>query len=63
MDSMFNGAAAFNQDLQSWAGPLASGTCTDFATGATAWLGQYGGSITGKTPPLSTSMIAAGCGA
>ena len=37
-------------------------SCTFFATGATAWLTTYGGSIVNKTPPLSASMITAGCG-
>jgi surface protein len=60
MRYMFLGAAAFNQDLSSWvAGSLQA--CSDFATDATAWLGAYSGSIAGKTPPLSTPMIAAGC--
>ena len=64
MANMFNGATAFNQDLQAWTVP-AGMTCTDFATGATAWLAAYppgtGGSIA-TTPPLSASMLAAGCG-
>ena len=54
-------ATAFNQDLQTWVVPGGM-SCTNFATGATAWLGQYDGSIATKTPPLSASMIAANCG-
>ena len=61
MTRMFYDATAFNQDLQTWVVPGGM-SCTNFATGATAWLGQYSGSIAGKTPPLSASMIAAGCG-
>ena len=61
MSYMFSDATAFNQDLQTWVVPGGM-SCTSFATGATAWLGQYSGSIASKTPPLSASMIAAGCG-
>jgi len=57
-------ATAFNQDLSSWTVPVGM-SCTNFAAGATAWLAAYppgtGGSIA-STPPLSVSMIAAGCG-
>ncbi len=57
-------ATAFNQNLQTWTVP-AGMECTDFATGATAWLDAYppgvGGTIA-STPPLSQSMIDAGCG-
>jgi hypothetical protein len=61
MRNMFYGAAAFNQDLSSWnAHPLLS--CISFAENATAWLAAYDGSIAGKTPPLSASLISAGCG-
>ena len=61
MSSMFDGATAFDQDLQTWAVPGGM-SCTYFANGATAWLGQYSGSIASKTPPLSASMVTAGCG-
>jgi hypothetical protein len=61
MANMFNGATAFNQDLQAWT-VTAGMTCTDFATGATAWLAAYGGASIATTPPLSASMLAAGCG-
>jgi hypothetical protein len=60
MDSMFNGATAFNQNLSSWnAAEIAS--CNSFATGATAWLAAYGGAIANKNPPLSATLIAASC--
>jgi hypothetical protein len=35
--------------------------CQEFGSDAVAWLAAYGGSIGGKTPPLSASLIAAGC--
>ena len=60
MSNMFESATAFNQDLQTWAVPVGM-SCTNFATGATAWLTAYGVSIK-TTPPLSASMVAAGCG-
>ena len=60
MGSMFRNATNFNQDLSSWNSQSVQ-DCIGFATGATAWLDQYGGSIAGKTPPLSASLIAAGC--
>ena len=60
---MFNGATAFNQNLSSWnAAAVGVGYCGDFATGATDWLAAYGGSIASKNPPLSATLIAAGCG-
>ena len=58
-NAMFYNATAFNQDLSSWTAVL--DTCTNFANGTSAWLGAYGGSIA-QTPPLSASMVAAGCG-
>lgn len=62
MLGMFGGATSFNQDISSWDGSsLADGQCTDFALGATAWLAAYNGTIA-TTPPISPSMIAAGCG-
>lgn len=61
MSYMFDSAAAFNQDLSDWVVPLLSG-CSRFAREATARLAAYSGAIAGKTPPLSASMIAAGCG-
>jgi surface protein len=61
MRLMFSGADAFNQDLSSWDASLVE-SCGLFADDATAWLAAYGGSIAGKTPPLSPSLIAAGCG-
>ena len=61
MSYMFYLATSFNQDLSFW-DASSVGSCTDFAGYATAWLNAYGGSIEDKTPPLSASMIAAGCG-
>jgi len=61
MLAMFEGATAFNQDLSSWDASLVE-YCSNFADGATAWLNAYGGSIAGKNPPLSASLITAGCG-
>jgi len=55
-------ATTFNQDLRTWIVP-AEMNCTEFASDATDWLAAYGGSIASKTPPLSASMIAVGCGA
>ena len=60
MDSMFAFATSFNQDLQTWVVPGGM-SCTFFATGATAWLGAYSGTIAGKSPPLSSTMINANC--
>ena len=61
MYQMFSGATAFNQDLRNWAASPTS--CYSFATGATAWITDYGDPATTPwgTPPLSASMIAAGC--
>jgi surface protein len=61
MWGMFLKSPAFNQDLSSWDASLVS-SCEQFAPEATAWLNAYGGSIAGKTPPLSPSLIAATCG-
>jgi len=62
MNRMFYSATSFNQNLQLWnAGSLSD--CQLFAVNATAWQAAYAGSIAGKTPPLSASMISAGCGA
>ena len=61
MFAMFDGATAFNQDLSSWDASSVT-DCVAFANSATAWLAAYSGSIAGKTPPLSASMIDAGCG-
>ena len=61
MFAMFYDADAFNQDLSSW-DASAVGERTAFARYAIAWLAAYDGSISGKTPPLSASLIAAGCG-
>ena len=61
MSSMFEQATSFNQDLSFW-DASSVGFCNDFAGYATAWLNAYGGSIADKTPPLSASLIAAGCG-
>jgi len=61
MSVMFRNAAVFNQNLSNWDASSVQ-VCVYFATNATAWLSAYGGSIAGKTPPLSASMIAAGCG-
>ena len=59
MNRMFNGAIAFNQDISGWnVKDLA--TCTDFAAGATTWLGNNGGSIA-TNPPLPDKMINLGC--
>ena len=58
MSFMFFSNDGFNQDLSSWdASPL----CYGFAQYADTWRAAYGGSIR-STPPLSASMIAAGCG-
>ena len=61
MSGMFSNATGFNQDLSNWDACSVT-SCENFASGATAWLNAYGGSIAGKTPPLSASLIAAGCG-
>lgn len=62
MYKAFNHAFLFNQDLSSWDGSaLTDGGCSDFANSATAWLAAYSGTIA-RTPPISPSMIAAGCG-
>jgi surface protein len=65
MSQAFSGAYQFNQDLSGWdAASLAPGTtivCWGFASGATAWLEAYGGSIA-STPPISQAMIDANCG-
>ena len=61
MGAMFRNATAFNQDLSSWDASLVA-NCGNFADDATAWLDAYGGSIAGKNPPLSASLITAGCG-
>jgi len=47
--------------LSSWDASSVT-SCAEFAGFATAWLDAYSGSILGKTPPLSASLIAAGCG-
>jgi surface protein len=60
MNLMFHSADAFNQNISSWTATPTS--CKSFATRATAWLAAYGGAITNKNPPLSASLIAAGCG-
>ena len=61
MSYMFNQAVSFNQDLSSWNASFVE-NCGNFADDALAWLDAYSGSIAGKTPPLSPTMIAAGCG-
>ena len=61
MAYMFLGAESFNQDLSSWNGSALT-NCTSFATGATSWLNAYSGSIAGKSPPLSQTLIDALCG-
>ena len=61
MFAMFYNATAFNQNLSSW-NAAAVTSCGGFATGATAWLAAYSGAIANKTPPLSASLRAAGCG-
>ena len=61
MYQMFRNNSSFNQDLSAWEAASLS-SCTDFAYQAESWLTAYDGSIAGKTPPLSVSMIAAGCG-
>ena len=59
MDYMFISAKAFNQDLSKWL-VTDNLSCIAFAAYADAWLSAYGGSIK-STPPLSASMISAGC--
>ena len=59
MEYMFISATAFNQDLSNWS-VLDNLNCTAFAAYADTWLSAYGGSIK-STPPLSESMISAGC--
>ena len=61
MSFMFYQAVAFNHDLSNWQA-WSLNSCAYFATGATAWLNAYSGSIAGKTPPLSASLIAQSCG-
>ena len=66
MRFMFKQAISFNQDLSSWNASFVE-NCDSFADEATAWLDAYDPdaffpSIAGKTPPLSPSLIAAGCG-
>ncbi|MHC8598674.1 BspA family leucine-rich repeat surface protein [Arenicellales bacterium IMCC55707] len=61
LSSAFRNATAFNQDLSSW-NAAALTTCNAFARDATAWLAAYDGAVAGKTPPLSATLIAAGCG-
>jgi len=61
MDFMFKDASAFNHDLSNWDACLLS-SCAYFASGATAWLNAYSGSIAGKTPPLSACLILRRCG-
>ncbi len=59
------GATSFNQDLSTWT-VYDFIPCFGFADGATAWLEQYGvgspPSIANQNPPLSQTMIDAGCG-
>ena len=57
MLDMFNGATAFAQVINTW---TASPSCSNFATGATAWITAYGN--INANPPLSASLVAAGCG-
>ena len=59
MNAMFGAATAFNQDISAWT--ASPSTCGSFATGATAWIAAYPGGINAN-PPLSPSMVAAGCG-
>jgi surface protein len=59
MEYMFISAKAFNQDLSNWL-VMDNLNCIVFAAYADAWLSAYGGSIK-STPPLSASMISAGC--
>jgi surface protein len=61
MSAMFKDASAFNHDLSNWDACLVNG-CSYFASGATAWLNAYSGSIAGKTPPLSACLIRGYCG-
>ena len=61
MTAMFKNAKAFNQDLSKW-NASALTICGVFAQYATDWLAAYGESIADKTPPLSATLIAAGCG-
>ena len=61
MGAMFKDASAFNHDLSNWDACLVN-SCAYFASGATAWLNAYSGSIAGKTPPLSACLILRFCG-
>lgn len=63
MDSMLEGATKFNQNLQTWTLPNsgASTSCNFFADGALTWVDKYDGTLNCKTPPLSASMVNAGC--
>ncbi|MDA8555022.1 BspA family leucine-rich repeat surface protein [Luminiphilus sp.] len=61
MSAMFKDASAFNHDLSNWDACLVN-SCAYFASGATAWLNAYSGSIAGKTPPLSACLILRRCG-
>ena len=60
LHATFKDATSFNRDLSSWNASSVT-NCTNFAAGASAWLSAYGGSIANKNPPLSATLIAAGC--
>lgn len=59
MSYVFYGAFSFNQDLTGWNGSSIT-DCTAFADDATDWVAAYG--TIADTPPLSTTMVSAGCG-
>lgn len=59
MSYLFFGADSFNQDLTGWDGTGVT-VCTAFADDATDWIAAYG--TIAATPPLSATMVSAGCG-
>lgn len=60
MSQMFRAAFFFNQDLSNWDGSSLQ-ACDAFGEDALDWVYAYNLNLA-RTPPLSPSMIAAGCG-